>query len=269
MLKKQERLRFFICLGVFAFFTAAGSFFSSCNKEEKPFIEEPGPKSSFAADASSYSGGDTIRLKDNSSNAFFYTWTILPENKKFYTKELDYILDPYDTGGTKTITLTVAGKNGAITNDTSIKVDVAQGNFSTDYFSCSRFASDAAYIKKQKELHGDQVFFIMQGYDAGVSYNREIVVRFLGTKSDISSGTYQVKNLASALSSNQCYIYITDVEGEYTSSVIAYSGSVQVTIDTHSFVHILFSNLAASGTRFGTTDTTYWSDAISGNITCY
>ena len=57
-----------------------------CKKQETSI---PTPVASFSTDKSSYIAGDTVHLRDSSTNALSWKWTV-PNGQTFTTQNLDY-----------------------------------------------------------------------------------------------------------------------------------------------------------------------------------
>jgi hypothetical protein len=230
------------------------SFLASCQKQ---------PTASFTTNKETYNTGETIHCTDISNNAYSWTWTA-PDGKIYTTRNLDWVTDSNDLGGTKTFTLEVTSKNGKKNSTSSKSVTVKELILLSDYFATD---SNANYrilpITKSCEANNGNwvISASYSGIDVhGVMGGSYLNIYLSGITPPISSGTYTLQPNHTALTTGQASITIKSGDNDrgyktYTSI----SGQINISITSNGKVQAVFSNIPTSLSYI----------FLSGDITCH
>ncbi len=122
--------------------------YSSCNKNK----DNP-PNANFYGNKTEYIAGDTLHLKNASTYADFWEWT-LPDGTISHEKNLDYITDTNELSSSLTFTL-VAGNKTNKTSSKTKSIPLYQHILPSDYFSlyAINFSSEFEIKKPTKKRH--------------------------------------------------------------------------------------------------------------------
>jgi hypothetical protein len=222
---------------------------ASCQKQ---------PTASFTTDKETYQAGETIHCNDISNNAYRWTWTA-PDGKIYTTRNLDWVTDSNDLGGTKTFTLEVASKNGKKNSTSSKSITLKELILSSDYFS---FGSTVYKPTSKNCRASGNHWEINAASQCNCGLNRVdgayLKIYLPNISAPTTSGTYTLIS-NSAVTAGTAFVYIETVVGETFTFYNSMSGQLSISITNNGRIHVTFNGVPTNHTGVN----------ISGDITCH
>ena len=192
--------------------------FSTCQKQ---------PIADFTSANYIYHAGETIHLKNTSLDAYSWKWTA-PNGKTYDTKDLDYVTDINDTGGTLKFTLEVSSKKGNKNTSVTKSILLKQAILPSDYYSVNSTVYKPTDKKSYININSNN-WLITATSNATTLY-----FQFYGT-SPPAAGTYSL--VPYSPNPGEATVAIQDIINYYS-----YSGQLTVIIPSAGRVRAVFNN---------------------------
>jgi len=130
--------------------------FAACQKQ---------PTANFNTDKTLYYPDETIHLTDASTKAHHWLWT-LPDGSTSNSQNVDFVIDTNNIGGSYSISLKAASKNGNRTSTITKSIEISQKIYASDFISIadSNNISPSYFMPTRKKIvvNGNNSYIYLQ-----------------------------------------------------------------------------------------------------------